>query len=103
MPIPAAICGGWRSSAACWPRLAGCRIVRWSRWRWVVLHDLGKVGVPDAVLNKPGKLTDEEYDIIKTHPRVGADLLAGHPLAALAMDAVLLHHETPDGRGYPQA
>ena len=66
------------------------------------LHDLGKVGVPDAVLNKPGKLTDEEYDIIKTHPRVGADLLAGHPLAALAMDAVLLHHETPDGRGYPQ-
>lgn len=66
------------------------------------LHDLGKIGVPDAVLNKPDRLTDEEYDIIKTHPQVGADLLAGHPLAELAMDAVLLHHETPDGRGYPQ-
>ena len=66
------------------------------------LHDLGKVGIPDAVLNKRDRLTDEEYAVIKTHPQVGADLLAGHPLAALAMDAVWLHHETPDGRGYPQ-
>lgn len=66
------------------------------------LHDLGKVGIPDAVLNKRDRLTDEEYEVIKTHPRVGADLLQGHPLAALALDAVLLHHEMPDGRGYPQ-
>ncbi|MEC5205680.1 hypothetical protein QF022_000636 [Vogesella perlucida] len=66
------------------------------------LHDLGKVGIPDAVLNKRDRLSDEEYAVIKTHPQVGADLLAGHPLAALAMDAVWLHHETPDGRGYPQ-
>ena len=66
------------------------------------LHDLGKVGIPDAVLNKRDRLTDEEYAVIKTHPQVGADLLAGHPLAALAMDAVWLHHETPDGRGYPR-
>ena len=65
------------------------------------LHDLGKVGIPDAVLNKRDRLSDEEYAVIKTHPQVGADLLAGHPLAALAMDAVWLHHETPDGRGYP--
>ncbi len=65
------------------------------------LHDLGKVGVPDAILNKRDRLSDEEYAIIKTHPRVGADLLAEHPLAALAMEAVLMHHETPDGRGYP--
>jgi len=66
------------------------------------LHDLGKVGIPDAVLNKRDRLSDEEYAVIKTHPQVGADLLAGHPLAALAMDAVWLHHETPDGHGYPQ-
>ncbi|WP_174873133.1 HD domain-containing phosphohydrolase [Vogesella oryzae] len=66
------------------------------------LHDLGKVGVPDAILNKRERLSDEEYDIIKTHPRVGADLLAGHPLSSLAYEAVFMHHETPDGRGYPQ-
>ncbi|MDP1691339.1 MAG: HD-GYP domain-containing protein [Burkholderiaceae bacterium] len=66
------------------------------------LHDLGKVGVPDAILRKPGRLDDAEYAVIKTHPKVGARLLAGHPLAAMARDAVLLHHETPDGRGYPQ-
>ncbi|AXE35140.1 HD domain-containing phosphohydrolase [Chromobacterium phragmitis] len=65
------------------------------------LHDLGKVGVPDAVLNKPGKLSDEEYEVIKTHPQVGADLLKDHPLAELVLDAVLCHHETPDGKGYP--
>lgn len=65
------------------------------------LHDLGKVGVPDAVLNKPGKLSDEEYEVIKTHPQVGAELLKEHPLAELVIDAVLRHHETPDGNGYP--
>lgn len=65
------------------------------------LHDLGKVGVPDAILNKRDRLSDEEYAVIKTHPQVGADLLREHPLAALAMEAVLMHHETPDGKGYP--
>lgn len=65
------------------------------------LHDLGKVGVPDAILRKRGKLDEEEYAVIKTHPTVGARLLAGHPLAEMVRDAVLLHHETPDGRGYP--
>ena len=66
------------------------------------LHDLGKIGVPDAILNKPDRLTDEEYAVIKTHPEVGNRLLSGHPLAALARAAVLSHHETPDGNGYPQ-
>lgn len=66
------------------------------------LHDLGKVGVPDAILNKKDKLTDEEYAVIKNHPQIGADLLTNHPLANLAMDAVFMHHETPDGKGYPQ-
>lgn len=65
------------------------------------LHDLGKVGVPDAVLRKAGKLTDDEYEQIRTHPELGYRMLAGHPLAELVTDAVRLHHETPDGRGYP--
>lgn len=65
------------------------------------LHDLGKVGVPDAILNKPDRLTDEEYAVIKTHPEVGHRLLAQHPLADLARAAVIAHHETPDGKGYP--
>ncbi|WDZ97243.1 HD-GYP domain-containing protein [Herbaspirillum sp. WKF16] len=65
------------------------------------LHDLGKIGIPDAVLGKKSKLDDAEYEVIKTHPEIGLRMLAGHPLAALAEDAVLLHHETPDGRGYP--
>lgn len=66
------------------------------------LHDLGKIAVPDSILRKPGKLTDDEYDVIKTHPSVGARMLAGHPLGYLVEDAVLLHHERPDGLGYPQ-
>ena len=67
------------------------------------LHDLGKIGVADSILNKPGKLTNEEYEVIKTHPNVGARLLADHPLAEMVREAVLMHHETPDGRGYPQS
>ncbi len=66
------------------------------------LHDLGKVGIPDAVLNKPGPLDDLEYALIKTHPRIGARLLHGHPLASLVQEAIAMHHETPDGRGYPE-
>lgn len=66
------------------------------------LHDLGKIGVPDAILNKPGRLGEQEYEVIKTHPEVGARLLAGHPLAQLVRAAVLCHHEMPNGRGYPQ-
>lgn len=65
------------------------------------LHDLGKVGVSDAILNKPDRLTDGEYAVIKTHPSVGGRLLSNHPLANLAYDAVVGHHERPDGNGYP--
>jgi hypothetical protein len=65
------------------------------------LHDLGKIGVPDAILRKADRLTDDEYAVIKTHPETGMRMLAGHPLAALVRDAVQLHHERPDGRGYP--
>lgn len=65
------------------------------------LHDLGKIGIPDAILRKPGRLSDEETAIIRTHPEIGARALALHPLAHLVRDAILSHHETPDGAGYP--
>lgn len=66
------------------------------------LHDLGKVGVPDAILRKSDRLTEAEYAVIKTHPEMGFRMLSGHPLARLVSDAVLLHHERPDGQGYPR-
>lgn len=66
------------------------------------LHDLGKVGVPDAILRKPDRLTGEEYAVIKTHPDIGLRMLSGHPLSGLVSDGVLLHHERPDGQGYPR-
>lgn len=65
------------------------------------LHDLGKVGVPDAILSKPGALTDAEYTVVKTHPTVGGRVLRGHPLVGLIEAAVTGHHERIDGRGYP--
>lgn len=66
------------------------------------LHDLGKVGIPDAILRKKDRLTEDEYAVIKTHPSIGLRMLAGHPLAALVRDAIHLHHERPDGQGYPK-
>lgn len=65
------------------------------------MHDLGKVGIPDAILNKAGALTDDEYRIIKTHPMIGGTVLAEHPLSNLVDKAVIAHHERPDGNGYP--
>jgi HD-GYP domain-containing protein (c-di-GMP phosphodiesterase class II) len=67
-----------------------------------LLHDMGKAVMPLLVLNKPGKLTDEEYRLMKTHPRRGHDLLLeGRGVPALALDVCLHHHERPDGKGYP--
>lgn len=67
-----------------------------------LLHDIGKIGIPDKILNKPGKLTDEEFTIIKSHPEIGAKiLLDGHQVSAMVMDVVLHHHEKVDGTGYP--
>jgi len=67
------------------------------------LHDLGKIAIPDSILNKDGALTDAEYNVMKTHPEVGSRLLLGHPLAELVRSSVLSHHETPIGTGYPHA
>jgi HD-GYP domain-containing protein (c-di-GMP phosphodiesterase class II) len=68
-----------------------------------LLHDVGKMMIDDAVLNKPGKLTDEEFDIVKQHPRKGWELLQGSPdITAVALDVCLHHHERVDGTGYPE-
>jgi putative nucleotidyltransferase with HDIG domain len=66
-----------------------------------LLHDIGKIGVPDDVLRKPGALTAEEFDIIKQHPVLGARILRSVPFLANHIPIVELHHERPDGRGYP--
>src|ERR1700730_739060 len=67
-----------------------------------VLHDLGKIAIPDSILLKPGKLTPEEYEIIKMHPVEGAQILAEHPEQKEVSDIVMHHHERWDGAGYPQ-
>ncbi|MGB7345705.1 MAG: HD domain-containing phosphohydrolase [Pirellulaceae bacterium] len=66
-----------------------------------ILHDIGKIGVDDAVLCKPGKLTDEEFDQIKQHPVLGYDILKGIRQFSHILPAVRHHHESWDGRGYP--
>jgi putative nucleotidyltransferase with HDIG domain len=65
-----------------------------------LLHDLGKIAVPDAVLHKPGALTDEEWALMRSHPEVGAQLCASAGLPDVAA-WVRAHHERADGRGYP--
>jgi putative two-component system response regulator len=67
------------------------------------LHDVGKIAIPDALLGKPGKLTDEEFEQMKTHTTIGAQMLAGSAFALLEMaeEIALTHHEKWDGSGYP--
>jgi len=67
-----------------------------------MLHDIGKIGIPMEILNKPGKLTDAEFDIVRAHPETGSTILLDNPLvSAITMDVVLHHHEKMDGTGYP--
>jgi putative two-component system response regulator len=67
------------------------------------LHDVGKIGIPDGILLKPGPLTHDERDVMRQHARIGADLLGGgdDPLLDMARDIALNHHEKWDGSGYP--
>jgi len=67
------------------------------------LHDIGKIGIPDVILLKPGKLSHQEFEVIKTHTRIGAEILSGSksPLLRLAQRIALTHHERWDGGGYP--
>jgi HD-GYP domain-containing protein (c-di-GMP phosphodiesterase class II)/CHASE2 domain-containing sensor protein len=67
-----------------------------------LIHDIGKIGIPDAILNKPGRLTDGEFDKIRSHPDIGKEILATVDLPKETMDALYHHHERYDGSGYPQ-
>ena len=67
-----------------------------------LFHDIGKIGVPDAVLSKPGKLTNEEYEEIKKHPTIGAQILSNATIFDDIIPIVKYHHERYDGRGYPE-
>ncbi|MBI5787504.1 MAG: response regulator [Candidatus Schekmanbacteria bacterium] len=66
-----------------------------------VLHDIGKLAISENILNKPGKLTPEEYEVIKTHPAIGANILKPFKFLDEARQIVLHHHERYDGKGYP--
>jgi HD-GYP domain-containing protein (c-di-GMP phosphodiesterase class II) len=66
-----------------------------------LLHDIGKIGIPDAILHKPAKLTAEEYDLMKKHPEYGWAVLRQVPSFEQASLLILHHHEGFDGRGYP--
>lgn len=67
-----------------------------------LLHDVGKMMIPDEVLNKPGKLTDEEFETVKNHPLRGWEILKDSPgVCGMAIDVCLHHHERVDGKGYP--
>lgn len=82
---------GWNQEKIDYMRVAG------------PMHDVGKIGIPDEILRKPGKLTLEEFEIIKQHPQIGAQILEGSsiPLLQMAHDIALYHHEKWDGSGYP--
>lgn len=100
----------------------GSHIIRMSKYCWIIarahgvegpeaeliynaahMHDLGKIGIPDHILLKPGKLTEEERAVMEKHCEIGADIISDHPskLLQLAKQAALSHHEKWDGTGYP--
>jgi len=70
--------------------------------RGAMLHDIGKMGIPDGILLKPGKLTDEEWAIMRTHPQIAYDLLSPIKFLERSLDIPYCHHEKWDGTGYPQ-
>jgi putative two-component system response regulator len=68
------------------------------------MHDIGKIGIPDHILTKPAKLTPEEWEVMKTHPLIGAEIIGEHSdsMLRMAYQAALTHHEKWDGSGYPR-
>ncbi|MCF7957265.1 MAG: HD domain-containing protein [Phycisphaerae bacterium] len=67
-----------------------------------LLHDVGKIGIAESVLCKPGRLTEDEYEQIKKHPQISANILSGIKQMSQVIEGVLTHHERCDGKGYPQ-
>jgi putative nucleotidyltransferase with HDIG domain len=70
--------------------------------RGALLHDIGKIGIPDAILHKPGPLDEHEREIVRRHPSIARDLLEDVPFLRQAMDIPWCHHERWDGEGYPR-
>ncbi|MBD5129879.1 MAG: HD domain-containing protein [Ruminococcaceae bacterium] len=66
-----------------------------------LLHDIGKIGIPDSILNKPGKLTDSEYALMRKHAEIGGNILSGNNMIDGMDEGAKFHHERYDGRGYP--
>jgi len=66
-----------------------------------LLHDIGKIAIPDSVLNKPGPLTEQEWDLVKAHPGLGGEILKHVIDLVNCLPAILHHHERYDGSGYP--
>jgi putative nucleotidyltransferase with HDIG domain len=66
-----------------------------------LLHDIGKIGIPDAILNKPGPLDEQEWVLMRKHPQIGFDILKNIPYLKSSLDAILHHHEKYNGKGYP--
>ena len=66
------------------------------------MHDIGKTGIPDSILSKPGALTEEEWQIMKKHPEIGYHILLSSPTMSKIAEYILSHHERWDGKGYPQ-
>ncbi|HEY3331912.1 MAG TPA: HD domain-containing phosphohydrolase [Capsulimonadaceae bacterium] len=69
--------------------------------RAALVHDVGKIGVPDSILRKPGRLTEQEFERIKQHPQMGVMMVQSVPRLEATLDAVQMHHERWDGEGYP--
>jgi diguanylate cyclase (GGDEF)-like protein len=67
-----------------------------------LLHDIGRISISDRVFNKKGRLTKEDWDAIKVHPRLGANIISNIPKLAPSMNSILYHHERWDGTGYPE-
>jgi putative nucleotidyltransferase with HDIG domain len=66
-----------------------------------ILHDIGKIGVPDEILRKPGSLSSQEMDAMRLHPKIGADIVAPIKKMADVAPIIIAHHEKFDGNGYP--
>ncbi len=71
-------------------------------WRGALLHDVGKLGIPDVILLKPGKLTDEDWEVMRRHPGYAYTGLSKIPYLQPALDIPYCHHEKWDGTGYPR-